>query len=365
MTARAESRIAPPAATRRARPIAGAMVAAAGVVMLATVVLSLSLGATGITLDAVPRVVASYLGGIEPMTTEEVRERLVILEIRLPRTAMGLLVGSALALSGAVMQGLFRNPLADPGLIGVSSGSALAAVAVIALGDGLLAPVVDALGAFAVPISAFVGGLIATALLYQLATRAGYTSIATLLLAGIALGALAGAITGIIVFGSDDRELRDLTFWSLGSLGGASWQKIGAALPFLVAALVLMPYLVRVLNGFLLGEAEAGHLGVETETAKRIAMVGVAGAVGAAVAVSGVIGFVGIVVPHIVRLVTGPDHRYVLPGSALLGGALLLAADSVARVIVAPAELPIGIVTALFGAPFFLWLLMRRRGGLG
>ncbi|MDQ0316914.1 iron complex transport system permease protein [Amorphus orientalis] len=347
---------------RRSAPL---VVAGTGILLMIAVVLSLSLGATGISLDALPRVLSSWLSGAEAATPEALRERLVILEIRLPRTVLGLLVGAALALSGAVMQGLFRNPLADPGLIGVSSGAALAAVAVIALGDGLLSPVLGLLGPFAVPVSAFVGGLVATAVLYRLATRAGYTSVATLLLAGIALGALAGAVTGIIVFGSDDRELRDLTFWSMGSLGGASWQKIGAALPFLVAALLLIPYLVRVLNAFLLGEAEAGHLGVATERAKRIAMIAVAGAVASAVAVSGVIGFVGIVVPHVLRLVTGPDHRYVLPGSALLGGALLLAADSVARVIVAPAELPIGIVTALFGAPFFLWLLMRRRGGFG
>lgn len=347
------------------RPIAPFVIAGAGVLMVLAVVLSLSLGATGISLDAVPRVLADYVSNEMPTSPEAIRERLVILEIRLPRTMLGLLVGSALALSGAVMQGLFRNPLADPGLIGVSGGAALAAVAMIALADGFLSPVADLLGAFAVPVCAFVGGLVTTAVLQQIATRAGYTSIATLLLAGIALGALSGALTGIIIFASDDRELRDLNFWMLGSLGGASWPKIGAALPFLVAALALIPYLSRVLNAFLLGEAEAGHLGVATETAKRIAMIAVAGAVGAAVAVSGVIGFVGIVVPHILRLLTGPDHRYVLPGSALLGGGLLLVADSVARIVVAPAELPIGVVTALFGAPFFLWLLMRRRGSFG
>jgi iron complex transport system permease protein len=355
----------PVAAAGRRRPSGALVLGGAAVVLAATVVLSLSLGATGISLDALPRVLSAVWNGHEAATPAEIRERLVLLEIRLPRTVLGLLVGASLAVSGAVMQGLFRNPLADPGLIGVSSASALAAVSVIALGDGLLSPVVGLLGDFAVPACAFVGGLLATAVLYRLATHGGYTSIATLLLAGIAVGALAQALVGIVIFGSDDRELRDLNFWMLGSIGGASWPKIAATLPFLLATLLVMPYLSRVLNAFLLGEAEAGHLGVSTETAKRVAMVAVACAVGAAVAVSGVIGFVGIVVPHIIRLVSGPDHRYVLPGSALLGGALLLVADSVARVIVAPAELPIGILTALLGAPFFIWLLVRRRGGLG
>lgn len=359
------SEAAPAAATRRRRPSGTLAIGGAAVVLLATMVLSLSLGATGISLDALPRVLTAVWNGHEATTPEEIRERLVLLEIRLPRTVLGLLVGAALAVSGAVMQGLFRNPLADPGLIGVSSAAALAAVSVIALGDSLLSPVVALLGQFAVPACAFFGGLLGTAVLYRLATRGGYTSIATLLLAGIAIGALAQALVGIIIFGSDDRELRDLNFWMLGSIGGASWTKIAATLPFLLATVVLMPYLSRVLNAFLLGEAEAGHLGVSTERAKRIAMFAVACAVGAAVAVSGVIGFVGIVVPHIIRLVSGPDHRYVLPGSALLGGALLLSADSLARVIVAPAELPIGILTAVLGAPFFIWLLVRRRGGLG
>lgn len=364
MTAVASDRL-PAALPRRRRPSGGLVIGGAAVVLAATVVLSLSLGATGISLEALPRVLAAVWTGQDAATPAEIRERLVLLEIRLPRTVLGLLVGCALAVSGAVMQGLFRNPLADPGLIGVSSAAALAAVSVIALGDGLLSPVVALLGDFAVPACAFVGGLLATAMLYRLATRGGYTSIATLLLAGIAVGALTQALVGIIIFGSDDRALRDLNFWMLGSIGGASWPKIAATLPFLLATTLAIPYLTRVLNAFLLGEEEAGHLGVSTETAKRIAMVAVACAVGAAVAVSGVIGFVGIVVPHIIRLVTGPDHRYVLPGSALLGGALLLLADSVARVIVAPAELPIGILTALIGAPFFIWLLVRRRGGLG
>ena len=333
------------------------------VLMAAAMVLSVAVGPTGISLDALPRVLASFAAA-DPLPADLARERLVLMDIRLPRTVLGLLVGGALAVTGAMMQGLFRNPLADPGLVGASSGAGLAAVAMIALGGGLLAPVVAALGTEAVPVAAVTGAFGSTWLLYALSTRGQQTSVATLLLAGVAIGAFAGALSGLIVFRADDRALRDITFWTMGSLGGANWPKIAAALPFFLVAAVAAPLVARPLNALLLGEAEAVHLGVAIERAKKIAIVAAACAVGASVALSGVIGFVGIVVPHVVRLVTGPDHRFVLPGSAFVGAALLLAADAVARVVAAPAELPIGIVTAAIGAPFFLWLLLRRRGGL-
>ena len=339
-------------------------IAAALVALVLAAALSLAVGATGVSLGALPRVLGLVgVDGVDAATLA--RERLILLDIRLPRVALAILVGGGLAVSGAVMQGLFRNPLADPGIIGVSSGAALAAVTVIALGGGVLAPFVAPLGRAAVPLAAFVGGLAATAFLYRLGTRSGATSIATLLLAGIAVDAGARALTGLVIFSADDQALRDLTFWTLGSLGGASWAKIAAAAPFVLFAAVVLPFVARALNALLLGEAEAHHLGVPVETAKRLSMLAVAAAVSAAVAVAGVIGFVGIVVPHLVRLVTGPDHRFLLPAAALLGAALTLVADAVARVVVAPAELPIGIVTAAIGAPFFLWLLLRRRAGAG
>jgi iron complex transport system permease protein len=339
-------------------------IAAAVVALVLAAALSLAVGATGVSLGALPRALGLVgTDGVDAATLA--RERLILLDIRLPRVALAILVGGGLAVSGAVMQGLFRNPLADPGIIGVSSGAALAAVTVIALGGGVLAPFVAPLGRAAVPVAAFVGGLAATAFLYRLGTRTGTTSIATLLLAGIAVDAAARALTGLVIFSADDQALRDLTFWTLGSLGGASWAKIAAAAPFVLIAAVVLPFVARALNALLLGEAEAHHLGVPVETAKRLSMLAVAAAVSAAVAVAGVIGFVGIVVPHLVRLVTGPDHRFVLPASALLGATLTLVADAVARVVVAPAELPIGIVTAAIGAPFFLWLLLRRRAGTG
>ena len=212
------------------------------------------------------------------------------------------------------------------------------------------------------PVAAFLGGWASTLLLYRVATKGGQTSVATMLLAGIALGALAGALTGILVYLADDTQLRDLTFWNMGSLAGASWAKLGASLPLILPVLLLSPLLARGLNALALGEAQATHLGIHVETVKRLAILGVAAAAGAAVAVAGGIGFIGIVVPHLLRLATGPDHRYLLPNAALLGASLLVGADMIARVIVSPAELPIGIITATIGAPVFLWILLKRRG---
>ncbi|RWE56457.1 iron ABC transporter permease [Mesorhizobium sp.] len=323
------------------------------------VLLSLTSGASDASAVSV---VGDWLSGAAPGNEAlSARDRLIVYDIRLPRVILGVLIGAALAVSGAVMQGLFRNPLADPGLIGVSAGASLGAVAVIVLGATVLAPVISVLGTLALPLAAFCGGLATTLVLYQVATRHGRTSVATMLLAGIALAALAMALTGILIFMADDRQLRDLTFWQLGSLAGATWQKIGSVGPVIVLALAAMPFLARGLNALALGEATAGHLGIPVQRLKYTAIVGVSAAVGASVAVSGGIGFVGIVVPHLLRLAIGPDNRYLLPASALLGACLLLLADAVARTIVAPAELPIGIVTAIAGAPFFLWILLRKR----
>ncbi|HEX7075062.1 MAG TPA: iron ABC transporter permease [Hyphomicrobiaceae bacterium] len=325
-------------------------------------VASVSVGPTGLSLFSLPRAISAALSGSD--AAADVHARLVLLEVRLPRTILAAFVGASLAVAGAMMQGLFRNPLADPGLIGVSSGAALAAVATIALGGGFAGPWVRALGIWALPVSAFLGGFLTTMVLMLIARKHGTTAIATLLLAGIALAAIAGALTGLIAYVTDDRELRDLTLWSMGSLAGASWQKVMAIAPFALILFVTIPRFVRALNGMLLGEAEAFYLGIEVERAKFWIVVLTAAAVGAAVAVAGTIGFVGIVVPHLVRLTAGPDHRIVLPGSALLGAVLVVVADIAARMIVAPAELPIGIVMAVIGAPVFLHLVIRRGGGL-
>lgn len=292
------------------------------------------------------------------------RDVLIVQQIRLPRVVMGAFVGACLAVSGAVMQGIFRNPLADPGLAGVSAGAGLGAAVMIVLAGVISSPIIISLGYLALPLAAFLGGLAITALLYRLATRGGRTSIATMLLAGIALGALAQAATGILFYMADDRQLRDLTFWLLGSLGGANWAKIATLGGIFLVSMVVLPTMSSGLNALALGEAAAGHMGVPVERLKTVAIVIVAAMTGAAVAVSGGIGFVGIVVPHILRLTIGPDHRFLLPGAALLGALLLVLADAIARTIVAPAELPIGIITAFGGAPFFLWILLRKRSVL-
>lgn len=289
-------------------------------------------------------------------------ERVVLYDIRLPRLAMGLIVGAALAVSGATMQGLFRNPLADPGIVGVGAGAGLGAILAIVLGTLLPSWVIDLTGNQLVPFAAFLGGWGSTLLLYRVSTRRGKTSVATMLLAGIALGALAGALSGILVYVANDQQLRDLTFWGLGSLAGASWNKVLMAGPLILLSIGIALFLGRGLNGLALGEATAMHIGVDVQRLKSLAILVVAAATGAAVAISGGIGFIGIVVPHLIRLAVGPDHRTLLLSSALLGAVLLVLADVIARVIISPAELPIGIITAVLGAPVFLWILLKRRG---
>jgi len=317
----------------------------------ATCVLSLESGASGVSL----------LDLVTGRVENEGLAAIILWEVRLPRIAMGAAVGAALAVSGAVMQGLFRNPLADPGIVGVSAGAGLGAVTAIVLG-GLLPPAVQAvLGIYTVPVAAFLGGWASVLVLYAVATRGGRTSVATMLLAGIALGALSGAVSGLLVYAADDQQLRDLTFWGLGSLAGATWAKLLTAAPIIGVAVCGAVMLGRGLNALSFGEATALHLGIPVQRVKNLAVLTVAAATGAAVAVSGGIGFVGIVVPHLLRLATGPDHGPLLVNCALLGASLLLGADMIARLVIAPAELPIGIVTAVLGAPVFLWILLRRR----
>jgi len=314
---------------------------------------SLTTGSAGVSPLAMLRAV---LAG-DPVAP---RDWVVLTQIRLPRLVAGALVGAALAVSGALMQGLFRNPLADPGLIGTGAGAGLGAVVAIVLGAGLPAGVLAALGAALVPVAAFAGGWGVTLLLWQMARVGGQTAIATLLLAGIALAALAGAATGILIQMADDTQLRDLTFWGMGSLSGVGWRGLAMAAPLILPVLVLAPRLGRGLNALALGEGAATHMGIEVEALKRRTILAVAAATGAAVAVAGGIGFVGIVVPHLLRLAGGPDHRHLLPRAALLGAALLIGADILARSLTPPAELPIGIITACLGAPVFLWILLRR-----
>jgi iron complex transport system permease protein len=289
---------------------------------------------------------------------------LVFLNIRLPRLLLGVAAGAALGLTGALMQGLFRNPLADPGLVGVSSGAALAAGATIVMGALWFPEMPRVLGSWPLALMAFAGSLLVTTVVYALSQQDGGTRVGLMLLAGIAINALAGAGLGYLTFLASDEQLRSLQFWLLGSLGAARWDAV-----LLVGSVVLLAVLAglglaRPLNAIALGEVQAALLGVPVERVKRLAVLVTALAVGAVTATTGIIGFVGLVAPHCVRLVAGPDHRVVLPGSALLGAALVLIADSVARTAVKPAELPLGVLTAFVGVPFFLLLLRHFRSRL-
>lgn len=288
-------------------------------------------------------------------------EKAIVYQIRLPRAAGAILVGAALGLCGAAMQGLFRNPLADPGLIGVTGGAAFGGVLFLKFGAGLLAGLPGILVGLGLPVSAFLGGLGMTLLIYRASMVEGRAIVGLMLLAGVALNALTAALTGLVLFFSDDNQLREFLFWTLGNVGRVTAFKLYLAGPFVLLALVYLPTQARALNALLLGEAEAGHLGFDLRQLQRKLVWVTAAGVGASVALAGGIGFIGLIAPHLVRQWIGPDHRWLMPGAALLGATLLLLADLLARSLAAPAELPVGIVTALIGAPIFFSLLRGRR----
>jgi iron complex transport system permease protein len=320
---------------------------------------SLATGPVAIPPGQVLSILADAAGGTLP--ADATRDTIVILDVRLPRTILAMIVGAATALAGGVMQGLFRNPLADPGIIGISSGAALAAATWVVFGATAVTTLPPLVAGYGLPLSAFAGGLTMTLALHLIATSNGHTSVLTLLLAGIALTGLTSAGIGLLVFVASDQQLREFTFWTLGSLGGATYAKVALVLPFVLVLFALAPTYARALDALSLGESGAFHVGVDVERLKRLAIVGVAAAIGASVAVSGVIAFFGLTIPHLVRLTLGPAHRILLPVSALGGAAALVLADLVARTIAAPAELPLGILTAGIGGPIMLWLLIGRR----
>ncbi|MGW6240047.1 FecCD family ABC transporter permease [Streptomyces sp. NPDC055094] len=278
----------------------------------------------------------------------------VLWNVRLPRVVLALLVGASLGCAGALMQGVFGNPLAEPGVIGISSGAAVGAVASIALGLGFL-------GNWTVTVCAFVAGLATVLLVYALSRSGGRTEVVTLILTGIAVNAFAGALIGLFIFFADNAQITQITFWQLGSLAQATWPKVLAVLPCALAGLALAPFYARRLDLLALGERPARHLGVDVERLRMVLVLVVALLTAAAVAVAGIITFVGLLVPHLLRMVNGPGHRFLVPGSALGGALVLLAGDLAARTVAAPAELPLGVLTALFGSPFFFLLLRRTR----
>lgn len=325
----------------------GVGLGAVGVLILASI-------ATG----AVPLAPWTVVGELLGRGVATPLEATVLWQIRLPRALLSGAVGAGLSLSGALTQALFRNPLADPGLLGVSAGAGLAAAAALVLGVGAGSAW---LGTAAVTTAAFVGGIVATATVVALGTVDGRPSVATMLLAGIAVNALAGAGLGLLLTVADDAQLRSLTFWMLGSLGGAGWPAVGVVAAGVALAMARAVALAGALDAMLLGAREATLLGVDVARVQREGVALVALVVGACTALCGVIGFLGLVVPHLARRMVGPGHRRLLPATAWLGAALLVGADLLARTLAAPAELPVGLLTTLLGGPFFLVLLARRR----
>ncbi len=302
-----------------------------------------------ILLDALPFYDSPASEDIVPVYSD------ILLKIRVPRVLLAAAVGSSLAVAGAVFQGLFRNPMADPYVIGISSGAALGAVFAMLGGFSLT------LGGFgAVPLFAFGGGVATMMLVYTMARVGRAVPVMTLLLAGIAVSAFLSAIVSLLTYFAGEK-LHMVVFWMMGGLGGATWHQVQVMVPYALAGYICVSFFSRELNAMLLGEETASNLGVNTERVKKILLVGASLLVAAAVSTSGIIGFVGLVVPHFIRLVAGPDHRFLIPASALLGGTLLIATDTLARIIIAPSELPVGIITALIGAPMFIYLLKKRK----
>jgi iron complex transport system permease protein len=331
----------------RRRTVLGLLV----VVLLIAFVANLGAGAVSIPPGEVLDILLRHAG----LTDGDAhRFDAVVWQIRLPRAVLAALVGAALAVAGAGLQAVFRNPLAEPRVIGVANGAAVGAVATIVFG-------IEVVGIYTVPLAAFLTALVTTAVVLGVATQGNRTEVVTLLLAGIAVEVTAAAATGLLIYWADDEQVRDIVFWTLGSLAGSTWTQVAAITPPVVVAAVALCALARDMDLLALGDREAGHLGAHPHRVRVIAVVLAALATGAAVAVAGVIGFVGLIVPHIVRMTVGPEHRRLLPASALGGAALLLGADLAARTLVIPSELPLGVVTALAGGPYFLWLIRSQR----
>lgn len=327
------------------------------IIVLAAFIFSVSIGAVAISPWEVTGILLSRIPGLDQFLTAGLKSEhvTIIAVMRLPRVILAALVGAGLALAGASFQGLFRNPMADPYVIGVSSGAALGAVTSILLQSFFHVSLY-----FGIPGFAFIFALMTILLVYRLARIGDRVPVMTLLLAGIAVSSLLSALVSLGLFFSGD-QLHQVVFWLMGGFSGRGWDYVYMFIPYgLIGAAVIFVY-ARELNAMLLGEEPAQHLGVEVERVKKYLLIAAALLTGACVSVSGLIGFVGLVIPHITRIIFGPDHRILLPAAALLGAAFLLIADAAARVILAPVELPVGIVTALVGGPFFIYLLRRQK----
>ena len=324
----------------------------------------------GLARGAVPLSFFEVIEGLMQTLSGDTNSQhaLIVGQLRLPRTLLAAVMGAILGMSGAAMQGLFRNPLADPSLIGVTAGASLGAALVIIMGGGLLqnafgihgTGIQGYVGLTLISAGSFVGGVVAVLFVYRLASSGNGTSVATMLLAGIAVTALAGALGSLLEFFADNEMLRRISLWKMGGLDGANYPRLLIASTVTTAVLLALPRYASALNALLLGESEARHLGIDVGRVKMALIIWVAIGVGTSVAMAGTIAFVGLVVPHIVRMLIGPNHRHLLPASALAGAVLLVLADTLSRTLIAPTELPVGIITAVIGVPFFISLLRNR-----
>lgn len=339
---------------------AGSLITVLIGILLLAIVLSVGLGALYVS-PAQSLSILLKQTGIQLNVGYTNQQEVVITAIRLPRVLFGIFIGATLSMCGTAIQGLFRNPLADPTLIGISSGAALFTVVMIVLGLQLFGGLFNLVGGYALSIAAFCGAFVTALLIYRISQAGGKTIVSTMLLAGIAISAMAAAGTGIMTLMANDAQLRSITFWNLGSLGGANWQSLAVLVPICMICLVGLPLLSKPLNALVLGETNASHIGINVEALKTKTIVLTALGVGVCVSVSGIIGFVGLVTPHIIRKIIGPEHKRVFIAAALLGAIIMVIADLLCRTIIAPIEIPIGIVTALLGAPFFLYLLLKEK----
>ncbi|MTG97884.1 MULTISPECIES: FecCD family ABC transporter permease [Myroides] len=299
-------------------------------------------------------------------TQEEVTpsDSYVFLDVRLPRVIMAILVGAALSLSGTTLQGMFKNPLASPDLIGVTAGSVLFAAITIVLGHYIKAYIPEAVHYSLLSLMSFIGAMITMTFVYRMSTSKGKTNVSVLLLSGVAITALTGAATGLLTYISEEEELRNLTFWTLGSLAGATWTKVSILAVVMLIAVILLINKGKSLNAMMLGENDAAHLGIPVESIKKRIVLLSALMVGTSVAFSGTIGFVGLIVPYILRLIFKSNYYYILPLSTICGSILLLVADTLSRSIIPPSEIPIGILTSIMGAPVFIAILIRFKKSL-
>lgn len=325
----------------------------AAVGLLIAFIASFAVGPLRLPPMEVLQAIGVKLGLADPASVST-RDLAVVWQLRIPRALLGAMVGAALAMAGASLQGLFGNPLADPGIVGVTQGAALGAVSAIVLGAG-------AFGVWTLPLAAFAGAGGAITLTYLLARPGQGTGTATLLLVGIAIAAFCSAMIGFLTYIASESELQSLVFWQMGSLAQADWMDVVAVAPVFVLGTIALLRLATPLDMLALGERQAQHLGLDVKRTRLKLIAFSALLVGAAVAFAGSIGFVGLVVPHVVRLLVGPGHRWLLPVSAVAGALLIVVADTAARTLDPPSEIPLGLFSAALGAPFFLWLVMRQR----